>query len=106
MKIFENFKELEESDKILAQELLKEVGEGEWQQDQLYVHDNLSEFTKHELTDGWYMDNNLDKDYNGAPDLMNYIDTESLGRDLSERWDISSHFLSEDDSVVETSCGW
>ncbi|WP_010078236.1 hypothetical protein [Liquorilactobacillus mali] len=106
MRIFENFKELEESNKSLAQELLENFGEGDWQQDQLYVHDSLSEFAEYELTDGWYENNNLDRDYNGAPDLMDYIDTKSLGRDLSERWDISSHFLSENGSVVETGFGW
>ena len=38
MEIFNNFKELMEYDSELAQDLLKEKGEGKWQEEEIYYH--------------------------------------------------------------------
>lgn len=106
MKICTDFKDLKKKDKALANELLRKVGTGEWQQDELYIHENLSKFAKHEVTDGWYAECNLERNYNGAPNLLDYIDYDELGRDISTSWDDSMHFLSENNRVVETSYGF
>ena len=89
MKIFDNFKELQERYPKLARKLLNDVGRGKWQGDALYVYDGLPDFAEYELTEGWYGSAELGQDnYNGAPDPLDFVDPNDLGlEDADELWD-------------------
>lgn len=70
------------------------------------VYPNVEEYAIYELTDGWYSDCNFDGDFNGAPNPMDYINTEHLGEDLIEQVDSSVCQLLPNGKVVTTSYGW
>ena len=107
MKEFKNFNELEKDNPSLAKELLEMFDEGEWQENELYVYESLADYAYYELTEGWYIDNHLDKqDYNGAPNPIDYIDLEALGEALVENGDESCIYRTEGDQVVTTDWGW
>lgn len=105
---YETFKDLEDLKETypeLAKELLEMFQDGDWIFEQLYVYPTLEDYTKYELTDGWYADSFKDN-YNGAPNPFDYIDLSALGDVLSGSWDDSINYLSEDNKVVATSHGW
>ena len=106
--ILKSYTDLLEYDEDLAKELLENVGEGDWQQERIYYYEDEEEFAEYELTEGWYasLGIGLDKDYNGAPNLMNYIDLIALGGALVATWDKSCNFKSEQGEILTTSCGW
>lgn len=107
MKIFENFEELKKYNSDLASELLEEKGVGEWLENEIYYYKEKEDFAQYEVNDGWYssiIDTNAN--FNGAPDLFDYIDYERLAEDLTQNWDISSNYLSSNNEVVTTSYGW
>lgn len=106
MKIFENFEELKKYNSELASELLNERTGGEWQQNEIYYFKNKELFAKYEVTDGWYSLSEVIYNFNGAPNLFEYIDYKTLGDDLIEVWDEGSNFLSSNDEVLTTSYGW
>ncbi|QYG30012.1 hypothetical protein K0O13_07850 [Mammaliicoccus sciuri] len=109
MKIYQDFKELEKDNKKLATELLKEKGKGEWQQEEIYYHNNIVDFTEYEVFEGWYSElfGNMMTDFNGAPNLFEYIDYEKLGKDLIRAWDNSINYYNEETGkIVGTSYGW
>lgn len=104
---YDNLGELRTAHPDLAQELLEEFGNGEWEEEQLYVYESLEDYAYYELTEGWYADKHLDQnDYNGAPDPLDFIDLKALGLQLSHTWDESICYRTENDWVVETDCGW
>ncbi|MFR0507019.1 hypothetical protein [Limosilactobacillus reuteri] len=107
MALYNSFEELKVDKPELAQELLDVFGKGEWQESNLSVYDTLEDFAYYELTEGWYIDNHLDKqDYNGAPNPIDYIDLEALGEALVESGDESCIYRTEGDQVVTTDWGW
>ncbi len=90
----------------LVERLLEEFDEGDWSDNQLYVYPSLEDFAKYEVEDGWYS-NSIKEDYNGAPDLFDYIDYESLGNALKDSWDDSCYYHDEEtDCVVSTAYGF
>lgn len=105
MVVFDNLNELREKYRAVAESLLAEHGEGQWVNEKLYYYGKLADFAEYELTEGWYMDCNFDRDFRGAPNPLDYIDLEALGEALSNRWDESMYWTDGDD-VVGTSCGW
>lgn len=44
---YSNFEEFKEAHPTLAEELLNEVSEGEWQNDTLYYYETLSDLAKY-----------------------------------------------------------
>ena len=81
---------------------MEEFDEGEWACNQLYVYSSLEDFAKYEVEDGWYS-NSIKEDYNGTPNLLDYIDYESLGNALKDNWDNSCYYYDEEtDFVVST----
>lgn len=104
--IYENFEELLADKKELANELVEERGKGEWQEEEIYYYEDEEEFAEYELTEGWYADNNLDRDYNGAPNLLDFIDYQSLGEALTNTWDESCNFLATSGEILTTGYGW
>lgn len=106
MKVYENFEKLSEEKENLAQELLQNVGKGDWQEDEVVYFNSLEDYAYFELTEGWYSEAKLDSDWKGAPDLLNFIDAYLLGRRLSQLWDTSAHFLAESEEVLTSSHGW
>ena len=107
MALYNSFEELKANKPELAQELLDVFDKGEWQESNLSVYDTLEDYAYYELTEGWYIDNHLDKqDYNGAPNPIDYIDLEALGEALVESGDESCIYRTEGDQVVTTDWGW
>lgn len=107
-KVYRNFKELHEDKIKLAEELLDEVGNGEWENEPIMLHEDVEEFAKYELTEGWYASSGLgiDKDWNGAPNPFDYITFAELGHDLTRDWDSSTHHMSSTGEIFVTSHGW
>ena len=106
IKTYDNLEELKQENKELVERLLKEFDEGDWSDNQLYVYPSLEDFAKYEVEDGWYS-NSIKEDYNGAPDLLDYVDFESLGNALKDSWDDSCYYHDEEtDCVVSTAYGF
>lgn len=103
--IFNDLEDLKETYPELAKELLKMFQEDNWIFEELYVYPTLEDYTRYELTYGWYA-NSFKDDYNGAPNPFDYIDLSALGDALSGSWDDSINYLSDDNKVVSTSNGW
>lgn len=104
--ILKSYAELFERDEELAEELLKKVGNGEWQENEIYYYEDEEEFAEYELTEGWYADLRLDRDYNFAPNPLDYIDLSGLGDALVRNWDDSCNFRASTGEILTTSCGW
>ena len=112
-KYYDNFNELLEGDRQTANLLLDElgldtsdIGNYDWMDDVLVVYPTVEEYCEYELVDGWYMKHDLGGDFGGAPNPMDYIDTEHLGEDLIEQVDSSVCLLLPNGKVVTTSYGW
>ena len=104
--ILKSYTELFERDEELAKELIEKVGSGEWQENEIYYYEDEEEFAEYELTEGWYADLRLDRDYNGAPNPLDYIDLSGLGNALVRNWDDSCNFRASTGEILTTSCGW
>ena len=102
---FDNYREFAESYPDVAASLLEDVGEGAWQDDQIFVYDSIEDFAEYELTEGWYIDCNFDRDYRGAPNPLDYIDLKALGEALLDSGDSSVQWT-DGNVVVTTSYGW
>lgn len=48
------------------------------------VFDSLEDFAIYEVEDGWYSTLELNHDYHGAPNLLEYINYKALGAALSQ----------------------
>lgn len=105
-EIFDNYKSLAATYPNVAAELLDEFGEGKWQDSDLYYYPSENDFAIYEIVDGWYSTIQLDTDFNGAPNLLDFIDFEGLGRALVETWDASCNFETKSGEIVTTSYGW
>ena len=104
--ILKSYTELFERDEELAKELIEKVGSGEWQEGEIYYYENEEEYADYELTEGWYADLRLDRDYNFAPNPLDYIDLSGLGNALVRNWDDSCNFRASTGEILTTSCGW
>lgn len=68
----------------------------------VYYYPTVAEFAKYEMVDGWYQAHDWDnQDYNGAPNPMDYIDFDQLGRALVNTWDETNHYEAKNGAVVE-----
>ena len=105
MEIFNNFKELMEYDSELAQDLLKEKCEGEWQDVEIYYHATIEDYAEYELYDGWYADT-FKNDYNGAPDPLDFINLKEFGESLADSWDDGTNYKTSHGEVLQTPYGW
>lgn len=103
---FENFKQLESEEKNLAAELLEQIGEGEWQKEELYFYKNVETFAEYQLTEGWYADMEIQRDWNGAPNPIYFIDMNLFGKALTDSWDQSCNFKSKNGQILTSSHGW
>ena len=104
--ILKSYAELFERDEELAKELIEKVGSGEWQENEIYYYEDEEEYADYELTEGWYADLRLDRDYNFAPNPLDYIDLSGLGDALVRNWDDSCNFRASTGEILTTSCGW
>lgn len=105
-EIFDNLKDLEKSYPKLSTELLQNFDMGEWINEQLFIYDNIEDFAKYELHDGWYADRFNNTDYNGAPDPLDYINYKEFGEALKDSWDNSLYFESKTGKIIATNYGW
>ena len=105
---YDDLNDLKQDNPSLAEELVEEFGDGEWQENQLFVYESLEDYAYYELTDGWYAALGMTgrTDYHGAPDPLVFIDLKALGLQLSRTWDESCHYLTKNNWVVETDEGW
>lgn len=109
MKTYNNFKEFKKENEKLANELIDKKDKGEWQNEQIHLHDNQIEFAEYEVLDGWYSGiiGNINTDFKGAPNLFDYIDYESLSDELIRNWDESINYYSNNTGkIVVTTYGW
>ena len=104
-EIYSNYEELFAEYRELALELVEEYGEGEWQEEYIYYFEDVEEFAKYELTDGWYQSLGLElpKDYRGAPDPLDYIDLKKLGEELVRTWDNSINYRASTHEILTVS---
>ena len=105
-KTFENFEELKKYRPELAKELSDNLYGGAWQNEELHVFDTLAEFAEYEVNEGWYSELNIDRDWNGAPNLLDYINFEKLGEALENDWDSALYFRSQSGCIVRSNEGW
>lgn len=113
---YKSFDELYKKDKQTAELLLVELGLSEaridelnelgWTYDYLYVYPTLEDYALYELTDGWYIDCNFDRDFRGAPNPMDWIDLDGFGQRLIDLGDQNVTLALSNGKVVTTSCGW
>lgn len=105
---YDNFDELQKDKPALAKELLDNIDQGAWQDDQLYVYATVEDYAYYELTEGWYASLNMNAqiDYHGAPDPLDFIDLKALGKRLAGTWDDSCYYKSSKGEVVSTGYGW
>ena len=68
--------------------------------DYCQVFDSLEDFAIYEIEDGWYSSFDLEHDWRGAPNPLDYIDYQALGTALSLRWDESCHGVLSDGRVL------
>lgn len=100
---YNNAADLKEKNQALYDELIHEFGDDKWTKRPLTVYSSLADFAKYEVEDGWYADIDFPDDYNGAPDLLDYLDYEALGEALKDSWDDSCYYYSDElDLVVYT----
>ena len=104
---YKNFKDMKNNNPELAESLLDTVGEGDWQDYQLVCYEDSSEYAKYEVSDGWYAQLELNEwsSFDGAPNLYDYIDFDSLGEDLLNSVD-ESEVVDLDDCIVTTNYGF
>ena len=107
-EIFENYQAFAAKHPNTAAALLEEFGEGKWQDSYLYWYPTEEDFAMYEVEDGWYSNFQLNQstDFNGAPNLLNFIDFEGLGSALVETWDNSCNFETTSGEIVTTDYGW
>lgn len=104
-EFFDDYKQFKKNYSTIAKKLLNEVGEGAWQEDCITVYPSYEDYAIYELTDGWYIDCNWNRDYNGAPNPMDFIDLDALGQALVNTGD-SSICIEIDDMIITTGYGW
>ncbi len=103
---YDDYAEFAEDQPDLAEALLNDVGEGEWQDEQIFYYPSYEDLADYELREGWYIDCGFDRiDFNGAPNPIDYIDLDALGKALVRTGD-SSVYWDNGKEVVTTSCGW
>ena len=104
---YENFKDMKDNNPKLADQLLDTFGEGDWQNYQLFRYEDSSEYAQYEVSDGWYSELGLNdcSEFNGAPNLYDYIDFDSLGEDLLNSAD-ESMVVELDDCIITSNYGF
>ena len=105
-EIFDNYQALAAKHPSAAAELLYAFNEGEWQNSELCWYPSEKDFAVYEVVNGWYSSIPLTTDFNGAPNLLDFIDFEGLGSALVETWDDSRNFETKSGEIVTTSYGW
>lgn len=105
---FNNYQELAAKHPDAAAEALNEFGEGEWQGRNLHWYPTKEDFAMHELEEGQYSDFGLSRytDFNGAPNLLDFINFNLLGEALVENWYNTSNFEADNGEIVTTEIGW
>lgn len=106
MKKFYDLPAFQEQFPKKAEHLLHVFGQGEWEQEELLYFTNLSDYAAYEVYQGQYSDLGLERDYGGAPELVQFIDYERLGDALRKDWYRRENYCFSDGSVIRTSCGF
>lgn len=102
---YDNYAEFAEDQPKVAEALLDDVGEGAWQDEQVFYYNSIEDFADYELHEGWYIDCDFDRDFRGAPNPIDYIDLKALGEALLNSGDSSVEWT-DWKCVVTTSYGW
>lgn len=103
---YRNYEELLEENTVAGSELIEEKGDGEWRTNDIYFYEDIESFAEYELVEGWYFDMNIDRNFNGAPSPLSFIDLKALGTALVNTWDDSCYFLTKNGEVLSTAYGW
>lgn len=102
---FIDFWELAEKHGDFAAALLDDVGEGEWQDDVLYLYPDLKTFAMYEVYEGWWAGMSKDLPFGRIINPLDYVDFQTLGNDISKSWN-ESRFWTDGTYVIETDYGW
>lgn len=104
----DGYKELALEHPQAAAALLEEFGEGEWQDSWLYRYPTVKDFVLHELDNGWYFNYKLkyDVDFDGALNLLDFIDYKALGKALINVRGGDCCFETDKGEIITTEIGW
>lgn len=97
-RTFGSFDELKDAMPSIAQELADNYDPDAM--GSIWVFPDAGEYAVYEVVDGWYSEHDLGSDYNGAPDLLQFLDFDELGDALVATWDDICHYQASDGSVV------
>ena len=97
-RTFDSFDELQEAMPTVAKELADNYDTDDLVS--IRVFPDAGEYAVYEVVDGWYSECGLNSGYNGAPDLLEFIDFDELGDALVSSWDDSCNYQASDGSVV------
>lgn len=97
-RYFDSFNELQEAMPTVAKELADNYNPNDLVSIQVFP--DAGEYAVYEVVDGWYSSYDLNSDYNGAPDLLKFLDFDELGDALVATWDDTCHYQASDGSVV------
>ena len=109
-KVYANFEYLKEDKPKLAAMLLREYGEGDWMDEDLYVYPTIQDFAKFEFLEGMYAGvlgqmEDVMIEFN-LPNFLDYVDFKKLGVALLYR-DIDEHvFRTKSGILVQTYVGF
>lgn len=100
-RTFGSFDELKDAMPSIAQELADNYDpDAMGSMGSIWVFPDAGEYAVYEVVDGWYSEHDLGSDYNGAPDLLEFIDFNELGDALVSSWDDSCNYQASDGSIV------
>lgn len=107
---FDNFQDFAEGFPDQAKELLDNVEEGDWQNNEIHFYESPDDYADYQVREGWYASIvNCDLavvDYYGAPSLYDAIDFDELGQNLIDLADRTCVFATSKNEVIETGFGW
>jgi hypothetical protein len=107
---FANFEEMKSKYPELSESLLQSVGEGEWQNRELYVYYSFEDFAKYDIYNGWFSSLQVvcaryDSVSQNPMNPFNYIDLRRFGKAVFERIH-KSYVWTDGNRIVYTKFKW
>lgn len=108
---FANFEEMKSKYPELSESLLQSVGEGEWQNKELFVYYSFEDFAKYDIYNGYFSHlQNVCAHYDAGMDQrpinpFSYIDLGRFGKAIFERMN-KSYVWTDGNRIVYTKFKW
>lgn len=107
---FEDFNDLKAAKPKLADILISEFYDGDWQGEDIYVYPDVKTFGMAEVMDGCYQILTHSAYHylknSNMPNFLEYINFKKLGEDLVESYDEKYVFVTKSGIVVHTQVGF